>query len=276
MERLHWSGAAAVKSAGLAEFAIDPAHRSLGPALSLLKKCLEIGRARYGLVYGMPNPNAFSVCRRAGLVHVGDMTRFVVPLRLGLVLRRRGSSGWLRILEGPADLALRALVASRAAWHGAPAHWRDAALDDPALQELWNRRPSYVSLCERSNQALGWRFGGETGWRVTVAQERSAAPFGYVVWRPEEGFVQVGDFLCADPDKQTAALLSGFVRHVRARTDAGAVAVIFCGRPSVVQGIRRAGFMGRNVMCPLVFDRAPEGGGAIERVYFTKFDRVSD
>ena len=53
--RRHWSGGEVTRVAGLADLAIDPAHRTLGPALSLLKKCLEIGRIRYGLVYGMPN-----------------------------------------------------------------------------------------------------------------------------------------------------------------------------------------------------------------------------
>lgn len=276
LERQHWSGSNSIKTAGLAEFAIDPAHRSLGPALSLLKRCLEIGRARYGLVYGLPNPNAFSVCKRAGLVHVGDMMRYILPLRLRLLTRRR-KSRWLPWLEGPTDLALRLLADARALRHRAPLRWREADFSDPDLGIIWDLRPQYLSLCNRDNQALNWRFNLGTGWKLAIACRAPRQPFGYVVWRRHDDFVQVGDFLCPDPDRNAAALLSGFVRHIRGKTDANGVELEFCGRANVLQGIRRAGFRPRSVMCPLVFDRKPEiGQGALESFYFTEFDRVSD
>ena len=276
LERRHWSGGSAMKVAGLAEFAIEPAHRSLGPALSLLKKCLEVGRARYGLVYGMPNDSAFSVCKRAGLVHAGDMTRFVLPFRLRLLVRRRNSR-WLHRLEWPADLLLRISVAVRAAWNRAPLRWREAGLDDPDLGAIWDLRPQYVSLSERSNQALDWRFNLGSGWKPAVAYSPSRLPFGYVVWRIKDDIVQIGDFLCRDPDGGTAALLTGFARHIRSETDANGVEVEFCGRPGVLRGIRRAGFLRRSIMCPLVFDRRPSDGAEMtNQLYFTTFDRVSD
>ncbi len=276
LERQHWRGGEAIKAAGLAEFAIDPAHRSLGPALSLLKKCLEIGRARYGLVYGLPNPNAFSVCKRAGLIHVGDMTRYILPLRLRLLTRRR-KSRWLPWLERPADLALRLLAGARALRYGAPSHWRETDFSDPDLGVIWSLRPQYLSLCERDNRTLNWRFNLGTGWRLAIACRTSRQPFGYVVWRREDDFVQIGDFLCADPDRNAAALLSGFVCHMRDTIDANGVELEFCGRATVLRGIRCAGFTPRSIMCPLVFDRrAADGESAMDRFYFTKFDRVSD
>lgn len=276
LERRHWSGGDTMKVAGLAEFAIDPAHRTLGPALSLLKKCLEVGRNRYGMVYGLPNDSAFSVCKRAGMVHAGDMTRFVLPLRLRLLVRRRGSR-WLHWLEGPVDLLLRISNTVRAAWNRAPRRWRETSLDDPDVGTIWELRPQYLSLSERSIQALDWRFNLGTGWKLAVAYGPSRFPFGYVVWRVKDDIVQIGDFLCPDADEKTAALLSGFARLIRSKTDANGVELEFCGRPSVVRGIRHAGFMRRSVMCPLVFDRRPgDGAETTSRLYFTTFDRVSD
>jgi hypothetical protein len=275
LARRHWSGGAAMQAAGLAEFAIDPAHRSLGPALSLLKKCLEIGHSRYGLVYGMPNASAFSVCNRAGLVHIGDMTRFVLPLRLGLLLRRRNSR-WMHWLQGPADLALRMQVAARAIWHRAPSHWREAGFDDPDVDAIWGLRPPYLSLSERSNQALDWRFNPAAGWKLALAYSAARQPVGYVVWRLEDDSVQVGDFFSQDPDGLTAALLAGFARRVRAETGCNGIELEFCGRPKVERGVQSAGFLRREIMCPLVLDRRPIEGEATGRLYFTNFDRVSD
>lgn len=276
LERRHRSGGDAVATAGLAEFAIDPAYRSLGPALLLLKKCLEIGRGRYGLVYGLPNPNAFSVCKRAGLVHVGDMTRYILPLRLGLLTRRR-KSRWLPWLEAPVDFSLRLLAIARALLRGAPSRWREADFGDPDLGVIWSLRPQYLSLCERDSGTLDWRFDLGTGWKLAIAYDARRQPFGYVVWRRNEDFVQIGDFLCPDPDSNAAALLSGFVRQIRGKTDANGVELEFCGRANVLQRIRQAGFSPRSVMCPLVFDRKPaDKERAMDLYYFTTFDRVSD
>ena len=75
----------------------------------------------------------------------------------------------------------------------------------------------------------------------------------------------------------TAALLAGFARRMRAATRANGIEVEFCGRSDVVRGLQRAGFLRRDIMCPLVLDRQPDKGeAAAERLYFTKFDRVSD
>jgi hypothetical protein len=244
--------------------------------LSLLKKCLEIGRSRYGLVYGMPNTSAFSVCKRAGLVHIGDIRRFVRPLRLGLLLRRR-NVGWMHWLQGPADVALHVPVAARAIWHRAPSHWRETGFDDPDVDAIWGLRPPYLSLAERSNQALDWRFNPAAGWKLELAYSAARQPVGYVVWRRRDDLVEVGDFFSQDPDRLTAALLAGFARRVRAETRCNGIELEFYGRPKVERGVLGAGFLRREIMCPLVLDRRPiEGEAATGRLYFTKFDRVSD
>ena len=71
-----------VSAAISADFAIDPGHRGLGPALPLQRAALEL-LAEEGLAcaYGCPNPLSEPIVKRVGFENVGELTRHMKVLR---------------------------------------------------------------------------------------------------------------------------------------------------------------------------------------------------
>ena len=75
--RLFHFGTRRLRAAGLADYAVDEAHRSLGPALMLMRRGSELGAERFDFTYGLPNRKAAAVVARAGLKRIGSDVRAV-------------------------------------------------------------------------------------------------------------------------------------------------------------------------------------------------------
>src|SRR3546814_9956247 len=76
-------GGRRVSAGGLVDLAVLPAHRSLGPALTLQTALMEAGAKRFDLLYGFPNPKAAAVFRRVGYAPLGELSRHARVLRHG-------------------------------------------------------------------------------------------------------------------------------------------------------------------------------------------------
>ena len=63
------------------DLAVDRAHRSLLPALSLVRAVREAGTTRFDFVYGFPNAKAEGVLKRAGFRELGRARRWAKVLR---------------------------------------------------------------------------------------------------------------------------------------------------------------------------------------------------
>ncbi|MBK8743147.1 MAG: hypothetical protein IPM02_28435 [Betaproteobacteria bacterium] len=74
--RRFWLGKRPLRGAGLADFVVNVAHRSLWPALLLMQHCTQMGAGRFELIYGFPNPKAVTVCERGGLKRFGQIRRY--------------------------------------------------------------------------------------------------------------------------------------------------------------------------------------------------------
>ncbi|MCW7541670.1 hypothetical protein OOT46_28125 [Aquabacterium sp. A7-Y] len=277
-ERLFWFGERCLKAAGMADYVVAQAHRSLGPALTLMRRCLDIGQARFDLVYGFPNSKSAAVCTRAGMTPVGGATRYGKLLRSRVLLRRRVPS-WLQpLLAAPGDVLLAALDRLRLRRHSAGLSWHEIEPDDPALAILWERRRRDLLLSERSPAMLSWRYPRHTGvpWRLSLACDEQGWPLGYVAWRLQPDSAVVSDFFSVDPDAATLPLLSGFCEVARA-AGAATVQLEFHGRPQVVQALRQAGFRMRESHAPIFLNPgAVAGFTGPDSLYLTAFDRDDD
>ncbi len=60
--RLFHHGAHPIRAVGLADYVVNAEHRSLGPALMLMRRGAQLGAERFELVYGLPNAKAAPVC----------------------------------------------------------------------------------------------------------------------------------------------------------------------------------------------------------------------
>lgn len=276
--RLFHFGTRRLRAAGLADYAVDSAHRSLGPALMLMRRGIELGAERFDLTYGLPNQKAAAVVARAGLKRVGMVRRYAKPLRSRDQLAQRLPPALAAVCAPLVDAALRLRDAVRSVGFRKRLDCRDADWSDKALDQLWERRPSTLLLSDRSAAMLRWRFGApERGdWKLCIAQDEDGAVQGHVVWRMQDGFAEIGDFFSTDPDALTAPLMLAFTRLAR-RAGAISVSVTFFGREPVASALRASGMVLRPQEAPLF--KLPGGPielDAIEHWYLTSFDNDAD
>lgn len=267
-----------LRAVGLADYAVDASHRSLGPALMLMRHGTQLAAERFDLTYGLPNQKAAAVLARAGLKRLGMVQRYAKPLRSQVQLAQR-LPGFLAHLLAPAvDAAMALQDAWRALTLRPALRCSDAAWNDPAVDALWSRRPASLLLSERSSAMLRWRFGSpERGvWRLSLARDGNGAVRGHVVWRLTDGFAEIGDFFSDDPGRLTAALLLAFTSEAR-RAGATSVSAMFFGHEAVARALRQAGFSARPQQAPLF--TLPGSDAALadsDRWYLTSFDNDAD
>lgn len=271
-------GALQLSAVGLADYAVDAAHRSLGPALMLMRHGTQLAGERFDLTYGLPNQKAAAVLARAGLKRLGLVQRYAKPLRSQQLLAQRVPPALARMLAPAVDAAMwlqdlwRALT-MRPSLRCMAADWADAGLDG-----LWARRPASLLLSERTGEMMRWRFGApERGhWRLSLARDARGAVRGHVVWRLVDGFAEIGDFFSDDPDRLTAPLLLAFTREARG-AGAASLSVMFFGREAVARGLHKAGMSPRPQQAPLF--TLPGRDAALadpDRWYLTSFDNDAD
>jgi hypothetical protein len=73
----------------LVDLHVESTHRSLFPALQLLREAISVGLKRYPVLYGFPNISAQPLLRMAGFSVVAQSTRYVRVLRVSRYLPRQ-------------------------------------------------------------------------------------------------------------------------------------------------------------------------------------------
>jgi hypothetical protein len=277
--RMHY-GNNRINAASLADFAVDIAYRTLGPALMLMKAVTALARSRVDLLYSFPNASSAPVCRRAGLRHLGTQIAYarILDDRHPRVQRRLGL---LRPLSRPwLGLGLR-LAEYLRSWVLRP-HMRcePCSFDHPSIDEVWARRPAQLLLGERSAAMLRWRFGQAVGddWKCCLALSAEGQTLGVLVWQLHHGTARIGDFFSVSPTAHTASMLNAFCRLAR-EAGAHSVTLQFFGASDVARQIANAGLRALGGSLAVMVDKlpidAPELADA-EHWYLTEFDNDAD
>ncbi|HVK78700.1 MAG TPA: GNAT family N-acetyltransferase [Kofleriaceae bacterium] len=178
----------------LADLAVDKDHRSVGPALALVREVKAWALGHHELAYGFPNKHAEGVFKRAGYQPLGTITRWARVLRhAGFAGRIREvdltrvpeqARAWIyRAVELPgvaalagtavdlAQLARRSPAAAVAARH---LRLTSAPAPDPGVDALWARaRGEYGVIGHRTREVLAWRFpsGPTLTWVAAHARD---------------------------------------------------------------------------------------------------------
>ena len=261
----------------MADFTVHPEHRSLGPALHLLRETMTRGRRGFGFLYGFPNPSAEAVFKRAGLRPVALLRRYGHPLRSRKFLRGRVPDFVAAAMAPFVDFAL--FVESAVARLLSSLRFRVDEPDgfDDRFDGLWKETPGLSILTgTRSRAALQWRFQDvpkpDRISVITAESRKSGELRGYVVWRSRGSQAHVMDvFSAGDP-----AVVTGLLRTVRwkaRRRGCEALSLEFAGPPSLEEAVRRAGFLRREAN-PLYFVQGDEDAVDPDADwYLTSFDR---
>ncbi|MEZ4404356.1 MAG: hypothetical protein R3B06_30325 [Kofleriaceae bacterium] len=208
-------GAGLVEAGLLADLAVDKSHRSVGPALALVRAGKAAVDDGYALGYGFPNRLAEGVFKRAGYRVLGAIERYARPLRHASFVDRlepamltslpAPARAWaLDVLRRPAvaTLAGAAVDAARLATTGPAAlaarrHLRVSTLarPDARFDALWAAaRGEFAVVAERTAGFLQWRFppSPQRTWRCAI--DRATGQLGgYAMVELVDGVAHVRD-----------------------------------------------------------------------------------
>lgn len=195
------------------DFSIEPAHRSLGPALFFQKQFLKLARAQFGIVYGFPNTLSGSVRVFAGHKLNATIVQFTLPLSANRVVNRLGGPRVLRrVLNRVSNFLLRSYAGMRLRRVAAAYSQVDAT---PAfLDLLWTRAESVGGpVGIRDAQTVRWRLQQPPGQKFEVVGFRNDVSdcVGYLAFCWEEGrTLRIVDHLVCE-DTQLAGMLARFI-----------------------------------------------------------------
>jgi len=227
---------------------VDRGHRFATPALKLQRAVTAtVADGRVDAIYGFANRQSVALLRRAGYRPLGELQRWVKPLRIGPVLRSRHGKGFAWNLA--ARLAVHLLgLASPETYRYRSRPGRVQVLDqfDERFDALWaagSRRLRVVG--ERSADYLRWRFARAPGapYEVLGLGDAGGRLEAYGVYRRHEGYLYLSDFFGVGPEA-LGRLLAELLRRAR-REGAEAVATFWLGSARMADILRRFGFRRR-------------------------------
>ncbi len=268
-----------ISSANMADFAVDEKHRTIGPALTLMKQAMVIGRSRFDFVYGIANPKSAAICKRAGMTKLGAMAQFTAVLRTRRQLDKRLPGTASALLAPWLDLGLYGIRTARRWGTLKRITLHECSLQDERMASAWSRRPAEQMLSNRSPSMLSWRFGEphDSPWRTCVGLDGNGQSQGWVIWRMHQETAEIGDFYSTDPSAWSTALLHAFKRHA-AKAGAESVSLEFLGAAGVHTAIKRAGFFELKAPGHPVFycDGLEKAPPTLAHWYLTAFDNDAD
>ncbi len=258
----------------LADFSVDADHRSLGPALRLVRHAVEA--CPTPVLYGFPNRLARGLVARAGLRSMGRMSRFGKPLSLRALGRGPRATRGRRLLaglHGLADPLLRLWDAGLAWRRGLGWRASEAAFGEPWLDAPWTARNAALLLSTRDARTVAWRYASDLkhDWRLARVDDRLGRPMGHVVWRLADGIAEIGDLHGRDLPKGLTPLLLAFAPFAR-RHGALALSIECLSSAAALTAIRHAGFL-PYASGDEVLGRWPDDFAWPEAAFLTGFDR---
>lgn len=272
--RMLWRGRE-IRAGLLVDFAVDPAHRSAGPALVLARAMVEHGSQRYQLLYGFPNLRAAAITRRAGHELIGNMRRYVRVLRHGPYLHRKGmpdalarSLGWCLDRAAGSRRRLRKLRARQIRWD-----WTHQA--DPRFDSLWKASDHGDGLLQIRDAAMArWRFDQcpLIDTHYLLATDRASGDLhAWFAVHAKGDMLDVLDYWSTDA---LAGLTSSFVDGLLSaaqRRGHAAVSFEFAGPAARLHGWRQAGFVARDQR-PIYARLSASGDIRDHAIHFTAAD----
>jgi hypothetical protein len=266
-----------VRAALLGDLAVDRAHRTLMPALNLVRAGRAAAR-ELPLHYGFPNAAAAPLFERAGYRKLGTVTRWVRVLRHARYVKRVLANRTLARASGALLDAARLAEAAVAAVSSSPLRLERLADVDDRVDRLWDAaHRQWGVIAWRGAAFLRWRFLREPASRceiVCLCEPRTRELRAYAVLEPDDDVTHIRDFLGVSA-RDVARLLDEVALRLY-RRGAAAMSVSFLGAPRVEALLRSRHFMASPAERVVFADAAPGVTiPAAERWYLTDADEDS-
>jgi hypothetical protein len=250
----------------LGDLAVDRAHRSVMPALTLVREAKAWVLGELDLAYGFPNRAAEGVFKRVGYRTLGTIERYVRVLRHARYLERVSDAELGRVPEVLRPMASAALANPTTA--AIIARGLDAAAlmrrsgglvrsagrlglewtagEDPRLDTLWQAaRRGYDVVAARTARFVDWRFfrsAGAAARSLVVAVDRAGVPQAYAVVELAGDVAHLRDVF--GHKAGVAGLIDRLVPALY-RRGAASLSIRYLGAPWLVALLTARGFVSR-------------------------------
>lgn len=235
------------RAAVAGDFAVDPRHRTLYPAIALqraaVNSCIE---DQFDVLYAFPNDAARPIQIRAGYRAVGSLRAGVRLLHSRNLLGKHDQGRWW---NGAAD-ALDWAVAhvSRESRIRPPRDYvfRPLCAFDARFDSFWARMlKQYSTVLERTASYANWRFMDCPDKKYSLfaaVHQQTEEIGGYVVSWSRRGKTQISDIMAFDDvfDGLMAALIDS-----ERQRGAYCLTILYLGDGSLIHRLQRFGFLFR-------------------------------
>jgi len=265
-----------IKSGLFVDLVVDPAFRSLGPALRLIKGSTQQSSCDLPILYGFPNPKSLPVYKRGGFELLGMMSRYAKPLRYAAYIQQH-SKLFAQLFGGGIDYSFRLIENLANKKLHKSLRCTIGNCFDKDFDLLWSLcKKGSLCLAQRDGRFLRWRFENNpvNNYELCVIDSRATGVIvGYIVYKiSAEGNVVIMDFLASDDD-DLLGLFRLFCQNMR-QAGHKSISVEFFGAESVVKALRQSGFKYRDaqpVICAL--NSSKLGNNSPKDWYITSADR---
>jgi hypothetical protein len=244
--RLFFKGDLPIRGALLVDFVVDPAHRSLFPALMLQRVAREQELSMVSLVYAIPEPKAVPVFKRLGSDFVTSCRRFARVVRHRHVLGKLLWAPLAALVGGFIDLCDYGASSARLTGSQLSGQW--ASQVGPDLDRIWSSALATAGpLGQRTAAYLRWRFNecpGESNRVFLVNDKRTGDPRAYFICAPTGDAVALKDFLSVGSPHELVQALLLLARTVR-REGTSVIYLDFAGNEAEQAALRAAHFVQR-------------------------------
>ncbi len=241
----------------LGDLAVESDHRTLLPAVRLVRESRKMALRDFDFAYGFPNEAAEGVFERCGYHRLGTLQRYVMILRYHPYVRRIIDVPMLPKLAGAVLTAGRAAV-HLPAWMHAHQRYSLHLLDnvDVRFDEMWQRvRGEYPLIGERDQSFLRWRFFRQPNhdYRIACITDRQDdhTVHAYAVIETEGVYAYIRDFFGAR--ESLSSLFELLAVHL-ARNGMVSMSVDYLGGARMIAMFKAHGFVPRQATQAIIMD----------------------
>ncbi len=253
-----WYRGKRVTAGALIDFVVHPAHRVFYPAALLHRTAREWGLEHHAALFGLPNPHAIGVMRRAGEYAEFESARFVRILDFRSFLSRYAPRA-VATVEGAVFNAVARLIEAFPPAIRRTARTRWVTEFDSRYDALWSRlTATHEAIGRRDCAFLTWRYLMHPGTPIrileVIAADSDELLAYFVCTADAAGFMSVLDF-AVGPDP--ASRRDAFRALVRAARRAGAkrISLVAIRSQSLARTLRAAGLVERESCAMLIGSR---------------------
>jgi len=229
------------------DFLVEKRHRSLGPALQLLRCLIEnMERDGYDFLYSFPRNGLKALLKRIGFVELDLFSRWAMVLRSNYIVEKYVRNKVLSsFASGILDMGLR--LKRTVSLLRLPSeysyHFRDQA--GPEFDNIWQNAEQSPQVCgDRGSEYIQWRFSEypeiDYQYFFINGEERH---LGYISYYTIDRHVTITDFFSGTKSSMTA-LFKAFIAEM-GKNGFMSLSADFAGRPQEVDILTSIGFIQR-------------------------------